>query len=121
MAIELKSADEADKLLTDKGPLMIVYYAEWCGHCQRMLPILDELANKVKGKANVYKIESAKYPAITSFPKSKIVKGKKVVKDIDGGGQSVEELSKSLLSFGGKRTRRRYTRRFVRRTGKRQQ
>ena len=83
--------------------------------------VSDELANKVKGKANVYKIESAKYPAITSFPKAKIVKGKKVVKDIDGGGQSVEELSKSLLSFGGKRTRRRYTRRFVRRTGKRQQ
>jgi thioredoxin 1 len=118
MAKELNSEEEADKLLTDKGPLMIIYYAEWCGHCQRMLPIWDELANKVGKKAKVYKIESAKYPKVTSFPKAKIVKGKKVVKVIEGGGQSVEELTKSLLSIGGKRTRRRYTRRFVRGTRK---
>ena len=38
MAEELNSEEEADKLLTDKGPLMIIYYAEWCGHCQRLKP-----------------------------------------------------------------------------------
>ena len=118
MAVLLTSAKEADKHLKDTGPTMIIYFAEWCGHCTRMKPVWQELATKLEGKAKVYMIESANYPKVTSFPKSVIVRKGRVVETLNGGGQSVEELTKRLLSIGGKRTRRFRSSRLVRRTRK---
>lgn len=118
MAVLLTSAKEADKHLKDTGPTMIIYFAEWCGHCTRMKPVWQELATKLEGKAKVYMIESANYPKVISFPKAVIVRKGRVVETLNGGGQSVEELTKRLLTLGGKRTRRGRSRRLVRRTRK---
>ena len=118
MAVLLTSAKEADKHLKDTGPIMIIYFAEWCGHCKRMKPVWEELSKKLEGKAKVYMIESENYPKVTSFPKAVIVRKGRVVETLNGGGQSVEELTKRLLSLGGKRTRRFRSRRLVRRTRK---
>jgi thiol-disulfide isomerase/thioredoxin len=106
MVVLLSSAKEADKHLKDNGPTMIVYFAEWCGHCTRMKPVWKELSTKLQGKAKVYMIESENYPKITSFPTAVIVKKGRVVETLNGGGQTVEELTKKLLTIGGNRTRR---------------
>lgn len=118
MAVLLTSAKEADKHLKDTGPTMMIYFAEWCGHCKRMKPVWQELAKKLEGKAKVYMIESENCPKITSFPTAVIVKKGRVIETLNGGGQSVDELTKKLLTLGGKRTRRFRSRRLVRRTRK---
>jgi thioredoxin len=59
--------------LGDK-PAILDFYADWCGPCQRMSPILEEIAQSYAGKINVYKInidnepELAEYYRITSIP-----------------------------------------------------
>ena len=39
-------------------PCIIDFYADWCGPCKMVAPILDELATEYKGKINIYKIDT---------------------------------------------------------------
>lgn len=40
-----------------KRPALIDIYASWCGPCQRLSPILDQLAEKYAGKIDIYKVD----------------------------------------------------------------
>ena len=40
-----------------KLPAIVDFTATWCGPCQRMAPILDELSIEYKGKVNIYKVD----------------------------------------------------------------
>lgn len=112
--IKLKKASDADALLTDDGPLLLVYYAKWCGHCQAMYDTWRDLSKAVDGKAKVYVIESANYPGVKSFPTMKVIKKGKAV-DYDGD-RDVAGLRAALLggSLGGRRRGTRKLRRRVR-------
>jgi len=39
-------------------PAIVDFYADWCGPCKRVAPIMDKLAEKYKGKVNFYKINT---------------------------------------------------------------
>jgi len=39
-----------------KEPCVIDFYADWCGPCKRVAPIMDEMAKKYNGKVKIYKI-----------------------------------------------------------------
>jgi len=39
-------------------PCIIDFYADWCGPCKMVAPILEELSNEYKGKVNVYKVDT---------------------------------------------------------------
>lgn len=39
-------------------PCIIDFYADWCGPCKMVAPILEELSDDYKGKVNVYKIDT---------------------------------------------------------------
>lgn len=118
--VRSKDTKEVKKLLTSSGPLMVVVYAKWCGHCQSMFETWKELASKVDGKAKIHVIEAGDYKDkdISGYPSMRVVKNGKS-KEYDGG-RSTEELSAALLgnSLGGKRSRRRGTNKLVRRVRK---
>lgn len=39
-------------------PTVIDFYADWCGPCKSVAPVLEELAEEFKGKINIYKIDT---------------------------------------------------------------
>lgn len=44
-------------LIKGETPVLVDFYADWCGPCKMMAPYLDEVASKMKGKVKVIKVD----------------------------------------------------------------
>ena len=54
------SKEQNFKELVSKGITLVDFYATWCGPCMRLLPKMEELAEKYKGKVMFYKIRKTR-------------------------------------------------------------
>lgn len=91
---------EAEVMKSDK-PVLVDFWAPWCGPCQMMGPVIEELAKEMSDKAKVGKLnvdenpEVAEKYGIMSIPTVMIFKGGKMVKQLVGV-QSGEALKGEL-------------------------
>lgn len=51
------SLTEEDLIFLGDKPAIVDFTASWCGPCQRIAPILEELAKEYKGQINIYKVD----------------------------------------------------------------
>ncbi|MDX1978418.1 MAG: thioredoxin [Pseudanabaenaceae cyanobacterium bins.68] len=71
-------------------PLLVDFYAPWCGPCQIMAKVLEQLSPQVKGKATIVKINTDNYPdlasqyRITALPTMIVFKQGKPVERLEG-------------------------------------
>lgn len=91
-AIELTDDSFEDEVLNadSSKPVLVDFWAEWCGPCKMVGPIVEELAGEFEGKAKVGKVDvdsnpetSTKY-GIRSIPSLLIFKDGEVVDQIVG-------------------------------------
>ncbi len=64
-AFDFESDTEELKYLGDK-PAVIDFYADWCGPCRSIAPLLEELGGEYKDKIYVYKVDVDKEPEISA-------------------------------------------------------
>ena len=100
-AADVTDANWDDTVLKSDTPVLVDFWAEWCGPCRAMAPYVDKLAEEFDGKLRVVKVNTdenqataAKYGVI-SIPTFLVVKGGKEVGK-STGNQSYDRL-KSLV------------------------
>jgi thioredoxin 1 len=97
-----------DEVLTSELPVLVDFWAPWCGPCQMMAPVLEELAKKFEGKLKVVKVDTeqptnqqlAMDYQISSIPNMKLFKNGAVVQDFIGF-RSETTFSDELKTFIG--------------------
>jgi thioredoxin 1 len=53
------------EVLKSKEPVVVDFFAEWCGPCKAMAPALDQVAGEMKGKIKVVKLDVDANPKVT--------------------------------------------------------
>ena len=54
------------EVLNAEGKVLVDFYADWCGPCKMIAPVLDELATELEGTAKIVKVNVDNCPAISA-------------------------------------------------------
>ncbi|MSV89796.1 MAG: thioredoxin [Actinobacteria bacterium] len=101
----LSAATFDEVLASSEEPVLVDFWAEWCGPCKMIAPILDEIATEQAGKVRVTKLNVDDAPDIArrfevmSIPTLLVFRDGQVAKRIVGAkpkGALLEELSEFL-------------------------
>ena len=90
MEKELTDANFNAEVLQASKPVLVDFWAPWCGPCRMMAPVIDQIANELEGKVIVAKMnvdENNQYAqqfGIMSIPTFLVFKGGKVVEQMIG-------------------------------------
>lgn len=90
------------EILSSATPVLVDFWAEWCGPCKMMAPALDELATEYAGKAKIAKVnvdeqqQLAVTYRVSSIPMFLVIKGGQVVGQHVGASGGKPKL-KSLI------------------------
>lgn len=102
--INFTDADFQEKVIKSAKPVLVDFFADWCGPCKMLAPVIEELAKEFEGKWVVGKCNVDENPTVSgeygiqSIPALLIFEDGKVVDKILGF-QSKENLMKKLEQF----------------------
>jgi thioredoxin 1 len=102
---EITDSEFENKVLNSGVPVLVDFWAPWCGPCKSIAPVLEEIAAELKGKLSIVKVnvdDNPRSPAefsVRAIPNMILFKGGKEVDRIVGAvpkDQLIETLKKAL-------------------------
>lgn len=105
MVKELTSKNFKKEVLEAKWPVMVDFWASWCGPCNTIAPIVSEIAKEFKDKLKIFKVniekeeELANEHSIMSIPAFLFFKNGKIIEQISGAmpKEKLIKLIKKIL------------------------
>ncbi|CAL9486748.1 Thioredoxin 1 [Nocardiopsis dassonvillei] len=103
----VKTVTDADfdtEVLKSDKPVLVDFWADWCGPCKQMAPVLDKFAEEHGDKVQVVKLNTDQNPeaprayGVMSLPTFKVFKGGEVVKEIIGA-RPKRKLEEDLAEY----------------------
>lgn len=91
------------EVLKSSVPVLVDFYADWCGPCKMIAPILEQIAEQVDGKAKIGKVNTDESPniaqqyGITSIPTLMFFSNGELKHTLNGAGHSPDEIKKHLV------------------------
>lgn len=64
MAAKQQFASFSDLLVGSQRPVLVDFYATWCGPCQMMAGILEQVNGQLRGQLKIVKIDTERYPQL---------------------------------------------------------
>ena len=98
MAQNVSDAEFESEVLSADQPVVVDFWAEWCGPCKALGPLVDEVASEMAGKVKVVKVNIDENPeaptkyGVRGIPTLIAFKGGQVV-DTKVGGMSKSDLT----------------------------
>jgi thioredoxin len=90
MATKKQFNNFQELLSGSEKPVLVDFYATWCGPCQMMVPILEQVSAQMNERLQVVKIDTDKYPNLASqyqihaLPTLVLFKNSQIVERIEG-------------------------------------
>lgn len=103
-AIHANDKDFDEVVLQSDQPVLVDFWAPWCGPCRQMGPVVDQIAEEMAGRAKVVKVDIEENPAlqarygVSSIPMFVIFKNGEMVKGMLGS-RPKKALVEPLESF----------------------
>ena len=64
---EVLTADQfEEKVINARKPVLVDFFATWCGPCKMMAPVLDEVAQEVSDRGAIYKVDVDQSPSLAA-------------------------------------------------------
>ena len=106
--VELNETNFDESVLKSDKPVLVDFWATWCGPCRKLVPVIEEIASQFEGKINVFKVNSddnleiAKRYSISGLPSLLIFKNGEPVERMAGmmpKSVILKNIDKHLESF----------------------